>query len=85
VIFHAHVEVRPLEGIANPEGQAIERALPALGYDKVSGVQVGKVISFRIEAPDETTAGALARELCDRLLANPVIEEASVAVRAVGP
>lgn len=83
--FDVHVEVSPLEGIADPEGQTIERALPSLGFSGIDHVRVGKVIRFVIEAADTAEAETRADELCSRLLANPVIETASVAVSGASP
>jgi phosphoribosylformylglycinamidine synthase len=84
--FHALVEVRLRPGIADPQGATIERALPALGFDGVEGVRVGKSIRFEIEAADEASARDEIDELCRRLLANPVIEEAEVSISPqVGP
>jgi len=78
--FAVLVEVRLRPGIADPEGATIERALPALGFDTVTGVRVGKAIRFRLEAPDEVAARTAVGELCRRFLTNPVIEEAHVTV-----
>ncbi len=78
--FAVAVEVRGLEGISDPQGQTIERALPALGFTGASGVHVGKVVRFELEAADEPAARATAQQMCDRLLANPVIERAEVVV-----
>ena len=78
--FHALVEVRLRPGIADPQGATIERALPALGFDGVEGVRMGKAIRFDVDAGDETAARAEIDELCRRLLANPVIEEADVSI-----
>jgi phosphoribosylformylglycinamidine synthase PurS subunit len=82
--FDVLVEVRLRPGIADPEGATIERALPALGFDGVHGVRVGKAIRFTIDAPDETSARGRVAEMCKRLLANPVIEDAEVVVRNSG-
>lgn len=76
--FPVLVEVSLREGIADPEGATVQRALPALGFTGVEGVRVGKAIRFRIEAPDEAQARALVDDLCQRLLTNPVIEDAAV-------
>jgi phosphoribosylformylglycinamidine synthase subunit PurS len=76
--FSVHVEVSQRPGIADPEGATIERSLPALGFDEVSGVRVGKSIRFTVDAPDEATARARVEELCDRFLTNPVIEDATI-------
>jgi phosphoribosylformylglycinamidine synthase len=72
--YEARVEITHLLGIADPQGATIERALPALGYDNVSQVRVGKSIRFVIDASDEAAARAQIDEMCHRLLANPVIE-----------
>ncbi len=72
--FIAQVDVMLKEGISDPQGQTIERALPALGYASIGHVRVGKHISLRIEADDEKDAREKVAGLCDVLLANPVIE-----------
>ncbi len=79
-MFSALVEVRLRPGIADPQGATIERALPALGFSGVTGVRAGKSFRFVVEAADAAEAQATARALCDRLLANPVIEDSSVTV-----
>ena len=80
------VEVRLRHGIADPQGATIERALPALGLDGVTGVRAGKSFRFDVAADDEASALARATVVADRLLANPVIEESSVTLGpAVSP
>jgi phosphoribosylformylglycinamidine synthase PurS subunit len=83
MIFSVHVEVRLREGIADPQGSTIERALPSLGFDGVREVRVGKSIRFMIEAADEASARAEAEDMCRRFLTNPVIEDAFVELEAV--
>ncbi len=78
--FPVLVEVRLRPGIADPAGATIQRALPALGFDGVQGVRVGKAIRFNVEAADELAARRQVDELCQRLLANPVIEDTSVTI-----
>ncbi|MCP3910582.1 MAG: phosphoribosylformylglycinamidine synthase subunit PurS [Actinomycetia bacterium] len=78
VRFSVHVDVTLRPGIADPQGSTIERALPALGFDGVSGVTVGKSIRFEIDAPDRAAAESEIDELCKRFLTNPVIEDAVV-------
>ncbi len=68
----ARVLIRPKEGILDPQGQAVERALPALGFDGVSGVRVGRMVEFEVEDP------ARVGDMCERLLANPLIEDYEV-------
>jgi phosphoribosylformylglycinamidine synthase len=76
------VEVRLRPGIADPQGATIERALPALGFDTVRGVRVGKAIRFALEALDEAEARGVVDALCQRFLASPVIEDALVTLSA---
>jgi phosphoribosylformylglycinamidine synthase PurS subunit len=76
--FDVVVEVRLRPGIADPQGATVERALPALGFDGVSGVSVGKSIRFRVEADDEDTARRRVDDICHRFLTNPVIEDSEV-------
>ncbi len=78
--FSVLVEVRLRAGVADPEGATIERSLPALGFEGVSGVRVGKCFRFTIDAPDEAAARAQVRDMCERFLANPVIEDADIRV-----
>jgi len=80
VKYEVLVEVRLRPGIADPQGATIERALPALGFDGVDDVHVGKAFRLSIEAPDEPAAHARATEMAQRLLANPVIEDSTVTV-----
>ncbi len=79
--FSVRVEVRLRPGIADPEGATIERALPALGFDEVSGMRAGRAFRFEVEAEDEAAARARVTQLADRLLANPVIEESELDLR----
>ena len=72
------VEVMPRAGIADPEGSTIERALPALGFRGVSNVKAGKSFRLNVEAESEAAALEKAAALAERLLSNPVIEDASV-------
>jgi len=81
--FEIRVEITHLPGIADPQGATIERALPALGYDNVTEVHMGKAIRLVVEAADADAARAEVLEMCDRLLANPVIEAYEVTVSAL--
>ncbi len=66
---HARVLVRPKAGILDPQGVAVERALPALGFDGVSDVRIGRLIELDIEDPSQLES------MCEKLLANPLIED----------
>ena len=72
------VLVRPKEGILDPQGQAVERALPALGYEGVSNVHIGRLIELDVEGGDAEAVVSRVREMCERLLANPLIESYQV-------
>ena len=78
--FDVQVEVRLRDGVADPQGQTIERSLPHLGFDGVSGLRVGKSIRFTIEAADAAAAQAEVDDMCARFLTNPVIEDSTVTV-----
>ena len=80
--FDVRVEVRLRPGIADPQGATIERALPALGFDGVEQMRVGKVMRFTIEAENEEAARSEAGAMCERLLANPVIEDTEIEIAA---
>ncbi|HCB34977.1 MAG TPA: phosphoribosylformylglycinamidine synthase subunit PurS [Acidimicrobiaceae bacterium] len=74
------VEVSPLEEIADPQGATIERSLPALGFDTADHVRVGKAIRLRLRAESHADADACVRRMCERLLVNPVIEQARIEI-----
>ena len=78
--FSVVVEVSALEGISDPEAATIERALPLLGVDAVADMRVGRIFRFSVEAADALSARGLASDLCHRLLANPVIQQAQISV-----
>ena len=78
--FDVFVEVTLREGISDPQGATIERALPALGFEGIAGVHVGKAFRFTIEAPDRQAAEGAVEELCKRFLTNPVIEDSTITV-----
>jgi phosphoribosylformylglycinamidine synthase PurS subunit len=72
--MRARVLVRPKAGILDPQGQAVERALPALGFDGVRNVHVGRLIELDVDDP------ARLAEMCEQLLSNPLIEDYEVLV-----
>ena len=70
----AKVEVFLKPGVLDVQGKAIEGALHGLGFGDVSGVRVGKTIEFDVAGADRAAAEAEVKAMCDRLLANTVIE-----------
>jgi phosphoribosylformylglycinamidine synthase len=73
--LRARIFVTPRQGILDPQGRAVEQALKTLGFDGVSGVKIGRYILLDIEAPNAEDARAAVTRMCDRLLANPLIED----------
>ena len=73
--FEAEVLVTLKPGLADPQGKAVEGALPALGWTNVSGVRVGKVVRLELEATNPDEARSQVEEMANRLLSNPVIED----------
>lgn len=80
--FAVLVEVSPRDGVADPQGQTIERSLPTLGFGGVSGVRVGKALRFALEAASEAAGRAEVEDMCARFLTNPVIEDSVVTMVA---
>jgi len=68
------VLIRPREGILDAQGKAVERALPALGFDGVGEVRVGRLVELEADDPERID------ELCQKLLANPLIEDYEIEI-----
>ena len=68
-----YIKVRPT--VSDPQGHTIHRALRQLGFDSVDGVRAGKYMEIRLNEHDPDAAAAKVREMCETLLANPVIED----------
>ncbi len=73
-----HVELKP--GVLDPQGKAIAHALNGLGFEGVAGARVGKVITLDIAASDPAAAEAEVIQMCEKLLANTVIERYRVEI-----
>jgi phosphoribosylformylglycinamidine synthase len=71
----ARVLIRPKAGILDPQGVAVEQALPALGFTGVSDVRIGRLIELELDDPAQLEA------MCERLLANPLIEDYEIVGR----
>lgn len=77
-MIKARVTVTLKNGVLDPQGKAIEGALGALGFDGVGHVRQGKVFDLELQASDRTRAERDLRAMCDRLLANTVIEDYTI-------
>jgi phosphoribosylformylglycinamidine synthase len=76
----ARVTVTLKAGVLDPQGQAIEGSLKSLGFAGVGAVRQGKVFDLALEGTDETAARAQITEMCERLLANTVIENYAIEI-----
>jgi phosphoribosylformylglycinamidine synthase PurS subunit len=65
----ARVLIRPKSGVVDPQGKAVERALPSLGFEGVEEVRIGRMVELHTDDPDALP------DLCEKLLANPLIED----------
>ena len=70
----ARVLIRPKEGILDPQGQTVERALPQLGFSGASQVRIGRLVELEVDDPSQLP------EMCEKLLANTLIEDYEVEV-----
>lgn len=80
--YKVHVRIVPRAGLLDPQGQAVEHALAALGFGEASNVRIGKAIELAVNAKSADDARARAQAMCDKLLANPVTEDYLVEVEA---
>ncbi len=76
----ARVDITLKNGVLDPQGKAIQHALGALGFDGVNDVRQGKVIELQLAGDDRATAEAALKEMCEKLLANTVIEDYRIKV-----
>ena len=76
----ARVHVMLKTGVLDPQGEAIRHALGTLGFDGVEGVRQGKVIELDLAETDADAARTRVTEMCERLLANTVIESYSIEI-----
>ena len=74
VKYHARIYVTLRPSVLDPAGAAVESGLKQLGYEGVEGIRIGKYIELNLMATDKADAEAQLERMCDRLLANPVIE-----------
>jgi phosphoribosylformylglycinamidine synthase len=72
--YTVRIDVTHVPGVLDPQGATVERALPALGYRNVSAVSIAKTIRLELDADSPDAARAQVDDMCQRLLANPVIE-----------
>ena len=79
-MINARVTVTLQNGVLDPQGKAIEGALGALGFDGIGHVRQGKVFDLQIETADKAKAEAEVKAMCEKLLANTVIENYAISI-----
>jgi phosphoribosylformylglycinamidine synthase len=77
--FRIAVNISPRQGILDPQGKAVADALHSLDFAEVRDVRVGRFLVMQLEAPDGAAASERVREMCEKLLANPVVEDFHIA------
>lgn len=75
----ARVLIRPKSGVVDPQGKAVERALPTLGFEGVTEVKVGRMVELELSDPDTLP------DLCEKLLANPLVEDYEIEIEGEAP
>lgn len=79
-MLKAQVQVMLKKGIFDPQGQAVKNGLESVGFEGLGGVRVGKIIEIDLDTTDEQTADKQVAEMCDRMLANPIVESFSYTI-----
>lgn len=79
--WQVEVTIMPKAGVNDPQGGSVERGLWALGFHEARDVRVGKLIALSVAAENASRAEERVTAMCDRLLANPVIESYTITVR----
>jgi phosphoribosylformylglycinamidine synthase subunit PurS len=78
--YAVQAEIMPKGGVNDPQGESVLSGLRLLGFENTSRVRVGKLIRFQLDAESVEDAHAAATQMCDKLLANPVIEEYELSI-----
>lgn len=74
-MFRASIKVMLKEGVLDPQGKAVQSSLSDMGYDEVEDVRIGKYMTLHLDNKTKNEAEKRVEEMCERLLANPVIED----------
>lgn len=81
--FKAEIAVMPHDALLDPQGKAVHAGLSNLGFSHVEDVRIGKHITLTIDAASEAEAEAMAKETCEKLLANPIMEGFRISIIAI--
>lgn len=77
-MYNVTVKITLRESILDPQGNATQNALQTLGFDSVERVRIGKFVELHIDEEDEETARRTATDACEKLLANPVMDDFAI-------
>jgi phosphoribosylformylglycinamidine synthase subunit PurS len=77
--YRVAVHITPRRGILDPQGKTVADALHSLGFESVRDVHIGRHVVVEVDAPDKSAAERATREMCERLLSNPVTEDYEIA------
>lgn len=83
IMYKARITVTLRPAILDPQGKATHHALQNLGFDQISSVRIGKYMELQLSADTEEDAESAARAACEKLLANPIMEDYKVRVESV--
>ncbi len=78
--MRATIHIYPKPGVLDPQGKAVASALAGLGFEGIAELRQGKLIELELEAPDAESARVRVEDMCERLLANTVIENYRVEI-----
>jgi len=84
-LYRVPIEIVPRPGILDPQGAAVVGALKALGFDSVTDVRIGRFVTVDVNAESAAHATTAVRGMCEKLLANPVIEDFALEDPTVQP
>lgn len=84
-MYKANIRITLRPSILDPQGKATRQALDSLGYTSIDRVRMGKFVEMWIDEPDEAAALRVVEAACEKLLANPVMEDFAIEVEAVAP
>ncbi len=79
-MYKAHITVTLRPAILDPQGKATHHALQSLGFDQINSVRIGKYMELEVSANTQEDAESAARTACEKLLANPIMEDFSILV-----
>ncbi len=82
-MLKAIVTVMLKKGIFDPQGRAVQNGLESIGFEKIRSVRIGKQIEIALDTQDKGVADASVHQMCDKMLANPVVESYSFEIKEI--